>query len=281
VGGGTGFALGFMPMAQVEGVAPGIVDLVATRWTGGTGAASRIVLQRGINPANGSTVAVDFAGSASFEPVTRTVTVNNAMGQQVGVGVNYVTSRGEFGMLENRTGTGFAFQFASVPAGQQVAGDLHLLSVSAVDNVQNPLQFRAAHRAFGAAADLTMTLGPALNPPTVTVAATQPYARLRAALPVQSQYASFFLAGFDQDSPGRSAQVQMSAGYSQGAGTVTLEVPDLTGAAGWQNSWGLQPGVPAAWTVMGMGFPQGTSNLTGLADGLAWDSAQRSGTIVP
>jgi hypothetical protein len=278
-GGATGVALGLQPTTQLTGVAPGVIDLLASRWTLGGSTANRIVLQRGINPANNATVNVDFAGANSFDPVTRNLTVSNTNGAQVTMSVSYLTSRMQFGVLDSRSAAGSGSQFMAVPAGQQVAGDFHLLSASAVNNVMNPTEYRTAQKAFVTAADQTLALGPALVGPTVSVLATQSYARLRASYNVQPEYNTSFLANFSQTT--RDAQVVMSAAYSQNAATVNLDVPDLSGVAGWQNSWGLQAGAQVSWYFMAMKYPPGSSTLTSFVDGLTWASAMRTGNIMP
>jgi hypothetical protein len=278
-GGAAGFAFGFQPTAQLQGVAPGVIDLVASRMPLGGSTANRVVIQRGINPANNATVNVDFGGAGSFDPVTHNLTVSNTAGSQVSTSVTYLTSRYQFGVLDSRTAAGSNFQFVAVPAAQQVAGDFHLLSASAINNVMNPTEYRTAQKAFVAPGDQTLVLGPGLIGPTVSVLATQPYARLRASYNVQPEYNTLFIANFSQDT--RDAQVLMSAAYSQNAATVNLDVPDLSGVAGWQNTWGPLAGAQVNWMFSATKYPPGSTVLTEFVDGMLWETAMRMGTITP
>jgi hypothetical protein len=77
----------------------------------------------------------------------------------------------------------------------------------------------------------------------------------------------------------RSAQVHATAGYVGGApATVTLVVPDLGTAAGFDNSWGLAEAESTGWLVLGR-------NAAGLGahgqwqDGATFIWASRAGTF--
>src|SRR5690606_20751420 len=95
---------------------------------------------------------------------------------------------------------------------------------------------RSVRQLFGTLADRTVTFGPVPATPTVTFAGTAPYAQPRLQGAVQAEYNRHWSVGFTQtNAPFRSAAIIMTEGYRGGGGTVDLRVPDLSGAAGWQN----------------------------------------------
>jgi hypothetical protein len=270
----------------VQGVATGPLDLVAAR-VGLQGSAfvlNRLSIQRGINPPANSTVNVDFAGAGSFEPASANATVHNLGGDQAFASVLYRTSGGTYATIMPAGGVGGATQqYRGVPANQQAAGELHQLSVTAAANLGGavpPTSFRYGYVVFQTVTDRTITLGPELTAPTISTAAVQPYLRLRAVLPVQQEYDTWFMANFGQAAPSRNASVQMSAEYKGASGTATLEVPDLSAVAGWNNTWGLTAGVPTQWTVLGIRFSSGNA-MEEWRDGATWAAAMRAGSITP
>jgi hypothetical protein len=53
---------------------------------------------------------------------------------------------------------------------------------------------------------------------------------------------------FAQSGLNRTGSVTATTGYTSGA-AWDITIPDLSGAAGWQNTWALQPGTPFDWSV--------------------------------
>lgn len=276
--GNAGFA--FNAPGTLEGVAPGPVDLIAARWPGQFGsAANRFVLQRGLNPANNSTVNVDFTGANSFDPVVRNVTINNLGGDMPLVNAFYLTAGGSTAVLESTFAFGGApTQYRGIPGDRQIAGDFHMLNIAGA-NLQTQ-ESRGVTRWFTAATDQTITLGPQLSLPQVVTLASQPYARLRGTYTVQPDYNTYFTLNLAQANPERQIAMQMSAAYNQNAATAAIEVPNFVGLAGWNNTWGLQAGSAVEWTFSGTRLSTGNIITPMANDQSAW-AATRIGTITP
>jgi hypothetical protein len=145
------------------------------------------------------------------------------------------------------------------------------------------LQTRQAIVVSSAVAAKTITLGAPLAAPTVTVAATAPFVRLRMDHTAQTDYNQFFLASFQQLSgtaAERLATVQMTAGYAGGA-AVSLVVPDLSTVAGWSNTYGMTTGVPANWLLSATGGTAGFVSANPFTDGAVFTAGTRQGVITP
>jgi hypothetical protein len=283
-GGGSSFTL--------QNVVDGARDLIAGRVALGVGGGSVTytmnagVIMRGINPANGSTITVDFAGAQSFTPVMHNLSINN-LGTDVGqVSAAYITAGGSTGTLYTDGGGSnqSARQYGGVPASAQQSGDLHQLTVSAFGMAGSPTTFRTASKLFATAADETLTLGPDLGAVTMTIAATAPYVRPRAQYSIQNEYNRFWSGGWSQSANGisRSAVLTVSAGYLGGGTGFDFTLPDFSGVAGWNNLWGFVTGSDLGWQFFGAGWTQpggygGVPNL----DGALSLAATRIGTIVP
>jgi hypothetical protein len=265
------------------GVPDGAVDLIGSvsEVMGFGVIPTRVLIQRGLNPpAGGSLGNIDFSGPDSFAPEMRSLMVNNAGGQAL-----LSTS-----LLLTANGAGLVSQvfpatsWYGVPAARLQAGDLHLLTVLATDLVALA-PTRSILRLTAAPTDLTLTLGPALTAPTVEAVAAAGYSRARAEYPIQTEYDRYWFAAFLQTPLGmtRQAQVQMTQGYrGSGSGTVTLEVPDLTGVAEWNSDWGLQPGGEVTWTVSASGWTTAGGVIQPvLEDGNVFQSASRQGMFTP
>ncbi len=273
------------PNFQIAGVLDGARDLIGTRSAFSTGfVLNRLFIKRGLNPPNlGSVGVVDFTGGDSFAPETRTLTLANLLGgETVSASNTWYTANSSFGSLGASSLTSATtLTLPVVPASRTIAGDVQMLAVSAATIVGSTVtHIRSLAVIDRNPTAQTLTLGGALNSATVTVAATAPYARLRAQLTRQAEYNDSYSANFAQNvgATSRTMTVSMSAAYLGAAGTLDVSVPDLSGAAGWLNSWGLATGTSTTWNVAATGWIA----LNGaLLDGARWRTAQRQGTIVP
>ncbi|MEP6999983.1 MAG: hypothetical protein ABI969_05875, partial [bacterium] len=276
----------------LNGVADGSRDLVATRnaftfaGTSFNTTLAKIIIRRGLNPASGSSIPVlDFGAAEAFNPGTATATLNNLGSDQSLMTELYLTAGGTNGFLTTDPGAGNASRtFYGVPSAQQVAGDLHYLQASALSPAAftDPTQattLRSAGIFFAALGNQTLTFGPALSAPTVTVAATAPYVRLRSVLPRQVEYNQFFYVNFQQSgSTPRSIVIEATVG-SVGAGAFDATIPDFS-AAGYDPMWALKVGVSTIWVENASGWSAGSGVVTATA-GTTVLNAQKGGTITP
>jgi hypothetical protein len=271
---------------QLQNVRSGAVDLVASRIgttpTGET-VVNRLLVDRGLNPANNGSVIVDFNGPASFAPAAMNLTLTNLGSDHASVEGRYLTANGSFGpyTFDGAVRAATTRQFHGFPTNVQAAGDFHMLVATALDpNDDDPTQFRFATHIFRTLAGRTVTFGPSLSAVTAVTLAAQPYARLRLNYPVQSAYGNYFVAEFWQDT--RSASIEVNAGYLGGTSTAVLEVPDFTGVAGWDPNWGLRAGAVTYWDLTAMGWSSsGGSVVNPWVDNTVIMSAARSGEMTP
>ena len=286
MGGGFASTLTGGTQFTMENVLDGPVDLLASA-TGVTAGAPpsffvrKMLIRRNQNPADGSTLSViDFGSGEAFDPVQFAITVNNGMGHQLGTSVAYVTANGGFSspFFNNLLG---ADQFYGVPANQQADGDLHWLTATAIDiQGQTFESSRGVTRFFKTAADQTVTLGPVLSQPTVTVVSTAPYVRPRVELVTQADYNDFWSLGFVSDG-GNVSNVLILGGFGVGA-TLDITLPDFSGVSGWNNDWGIQPGGEVTWSTIGTGWTsEGSPGQPGFEEGNISTNSTRFGTINP
>jgi hypothetical protein len=273
---------------QLKNVTQGAHDLVASRsaqsisGTTVSFVANSLIIRRGLDPADGSTLPVlDVNSTEAFAPAAANVTINNLGTDQAIASTSLVTAKG--------TSAAFSFSglstlttqpFYGVPDAQLAAGDLHSLFVAATPQ-SDPTLSRSAILFFRSVTDRTVTLGASLSAPTISTVATTPYLRLSAQLPQQTDYNRLGGITYAQGTgaTARTTSVFMTAGYAAGS-PFDLIIPDFTGVSGWNNVWGLQPAVSTTWIVVetggsfGFGFPGQLPT-----DGAVVLTASRSGTI--
>jgi hypothetical protein len=274
---------GFGTSFTFTDVQPGVVDLLGARFAMGDDGfdLNRLFLQRNLNPPNNGSVSVDFNGPNSFNPVSHTLTIGNLQGDEATKMGFFRTANGSMGLIEMGTeSTSATQQYRTVPSSVQQAGDLHFLMVIASEaGNDDPTHYRTVMQSFATAGNRTINFGPILSNVTLQTLASSPYARLRASYTVQSEYGQFF--GVDYQQATRSASLQMSAGYLAGNTTAQLDIPDFSGVAGWNSTWGLRGGTPTEWTFTATSWTGAGTITNPFTDNAIYTSASRTGTIVP
>jgi hypothetical protein len=281
--GGTGTTF------QLTKVPDGALDLIASRSTTNpttfASVVDKVIIRRGLNQANGSTIPVlDFDAAEAFASATASITVGNLNGEVAAVSTLYFTSsdsRASGAGLASATAPGPGpYTYYGVPAEKQAAGDLHLVQATAYPSSQDLTQSRSSALFFKDPTDRTVTLGPPLTLPTVTPAATAPYVRFRATGPMQTQYNKAVVAVFTQASTEtRQVVISASEGYLAGSFTYDLTVPDFTGVSGWDNNWGPAAGTTTLWIVSASGYTGAGVGTPAPVEGATFSSAARSGSI--
>lgn len=274
------------PNFTLSGAPDGTHDLLATRSTFNlTSQAlvlSKLWMKRGLNPPNGTSLGtIDFNGADAFNPDTKQLTINGInSGEAVSLIGSFQTANGTFGQLTQVSSlTGNVTDIFTVPSAKLAAGDLHNYSITAsVLSGSTLSSLRSITFYQRDPSSQTVTLGPVLNTPTVSVLSSAPYMRLRSVLAAQSEYSSSFTTMFLQASSGagRVALLSTTTGYRGSNANVDVSIPDFTGVGGWQNTWGLQSGTSTTWTVLGTGFLLGNGQII---DGAVFRIGQRQGTI--
>lgn len=273
----------------LENVAPGTHDLIASRVTiddSGDDPVMRteeLILRRDVQTTAGQELAVlDFASDEAFAPVEHEVTIEGANGDQTFLIAGYFTDNGvASGFFTGLPTLGDTKTYAGIPADRQQPGDIHLLSVVAMDDPANPTRSRTVQEFFVAAGDRTVTLGPVLDNGTVSAIPGAPYPRLQAVQTRQPEYTKYFFADFSQLA--REWQILASAAWVGAGSDVTLAVPDFSGVEGWDpGAWALEAGEETEWTVGGFDWSvAGGIFAAPFTDGGRVVSANRHGTITP
>jgi hypothetical protein len=222
----------------------------------------RAIIRRGVNPAAGAALPVlDFNAAESFAPTTSTWTFNNVgTSEPMSVSQAFITAGGTLGSFSLYPGVDRAQTVRSiygVPLAQTIAGDLHQV-VATINTtgttIGNPnrasRQIIAYARTLG---DRTIAFGPAMPAPTVTAVAGLPAGRLRAVGTLPTEYAAGVTFDVTQTTTGRFATVHTTRGFLNTAGTYDVQIPDVTGAIGWDSQFAIRSGVPTNWWVSGGG----------------------------
>ena len=271
---------------NLNNISDGTVDLFAARNAFSLQTFSfstdKLFLQRGLNPSNGGAVAVDFNGANAFAPATHSLTATGLNGDAALVTMLYVTS-GNSGVMTTETSYSAAStrSFPAVPADRQVSGDYHLLQLTTrPDGANNVLgSYRAASKYFQAPGDQTLVFGAALGTTTFTTASSAPYVRPRVQYTRQSEYNRYWYGAYQQT--GRNVVFYITDDY-QGSGDIDFTLPDFSGLAGWNNSWGLAAGAEVTYNFTTSGWDgAGSIAPATLAAGLAIKTATRSGKFNP
>ena len=240
---------------QLEFVPNGSLPLVATRRPDNTApfVVDRIIMRSDVNVANGGSInpVLDFESAEAFGPATASATVTSLEPtDQAVLWSGFVGTGSDHALFsfQNVTAAANQVEYAALPASRLAATEWQMLFLG-VDGPSTrgaQLFYRAlvSHRSFGA--------GPLLATPTITPAATTPVLRPRVQLPRQAEYDRVLHASFWQ-APSRSVGVWVTAAYLGNQSEWDITVPDLSGAAGWNNAWGLDPAQEFDTEVMGTG----------------------------
>ena len=220
------------------GLPDGALDLVATRTaTSFTQPPNRIIVRRNLNLQAGATIpALDFASTEAQPLATAVVTLANRGSDFVDLVTEFFSANGTEHRLMQMTGTdASAITFVSVPTTLRTPTDWHVLTVgaSAASGTREVAQY------YRDPSDRTLTFGPVLSAPALSIAATTPYVRPRLTVASQAEYPSAMEAFFSQlsGSTFRIIRVFTTAAFLGGRpASWVLEMPDLS-AAGFQTSW--------------------------------------------
>ena len=229
------------------------LDLVASRQvvSGNVQAADRVIIRRSVNQVNNTSMAtLDFAGVEAFTPGSITATVAGlTIGETSLLQNNFFSQLETSQTLSAVSGVGNGGStMVVVPTGQLAAGDYHDMFAFGITPNGS---VRGVERFFRSG-NQTLTIGGALALPTVSTIGTSPYVRLRLQLSRQSEFGSAVVVDYTQQHTNltvTSVSVTATAGYF-GSGAWGLDIPNLAGVTGWQNSWGLLSGGGTVdWTV--------------------------------
>lgn len=285
VGNGTATVNGPATTYSITDAADGVTDLVGVRAALNQQTFSftpdRGVIRRNVNyPANSSIPLVDFQGAESFPVASANYTVANANGEQVVVVGSFLTNNGIAGTFAFPSLSGGSVQTVyGVPSAQTQAGDLHQVLVTAFTGTGSVTSSRIFAQYNRNLENRTITLGPVLTQPTITPLGSSPYARWTASGTWQAEYGDAIGVSFTQQASNANAwTVTVSRSYAGSGGTFSLSVPDFSGVAGFNNSWGMASG-STNWSLTASGGIINLSGVgpTGFSEGGTFRAAARTG----
>lgn len=284
----------------------GPLDLVAIRGTINSApefVASRAIIRRALNPASGPSLApLDFNAADAFTPTSSTWTFGNTNNEGFSISQYFRTAGGTAAILFAAPGvdrTATTRTIIGMPAAQTANGDLHQVTATvqtAGTGTRATRQIIAFARTIG---DRTVSFGPAMPVPAVTVVAGAPAGRLRAQGTLPAEYNSGVAFDMTQAAITRYATLQATRGFLGGGATYDVQMPDLTGVLGWDRNFGLRAGSLTSWWVSGGGpvldffdvrniFASTQARWTGAqlgvtqpADGATYLFGRAAGTITP
>ena len=277
-GGFTSFpASSGAPNFTITGVRNGTFDLlgVASAMTL-THATDKVIIRRGINTtaiADGGSVGpvLDFASGEAQTVAAATITLTNtAGGETVTQSMTYQLATGCTAALLGTGGqvAGTSFTAYGVPAGLQVAGETHGLSVIAATGSTSS---RLATEYFQPLADRNFALPDPMPALTPTVLAGS-YKRLEFQYTMPTGLTSFGTGSYFDGTAAKVVTMSATQAYLGGT-NVDLIMPDFSGLAGFDDSW-----VPAG-IVNWHANAQGGTPASACTAGSRFAAANRSGTI--
>jgi hypothetical protein len=187
----------------------------------------------------------------------------------------------------------------AIPAAQTVPGDLH--QVIATVQTTGPIT-RATRQIVTYArtlADRTVAFGPSMPAASVSAVAGAPAGRLRAQGSLPNEYNSGVSFDMTQTSIARFATIHATRGFLGAGTTYDIQLPDLTGAVGWDSNFALRAGVATNYWVSGGGpvldafdvrysfgstqvrWTGAQTGITAPADGATYLLGRAAGNITP
>lgn len=231
-----------------DAVPSGNLDLVGFKSSVGD-ATDRMIFMRDLDPSAGADIGtIDFAANG-FDPASGTITVQ---GGSLGAGqweVDYATSPITgvcyVAPLQSGSYSGTQFTARGAPSGEQQSGDFHVFKArEGINSVSESFADMMAH---------TISFGQALPTPTITdISGTGAYRRVRVELTLPSDYNSIAQIAVTDNAADRGIAALATPGWLGGL-SVSIEIPDLTGATGWNDSWAPTSASTSNWLFLATG----------------------------
>ena len=299
--GNGNFTLLNLPPGPLDVLAARNVDIVDPAAI----AVDRMIIRRAQNPASGSTMPVlDFGAAESFAPTTASWTFLNANGQSFGVSQLFTTAGGStlyFNAIPSVDGASATRTIYGVPQAQTQSGDLHqviatVATVGPVPGGPNRATRQIIYYGRTLGVPDTLTFGPAM--PAATVSTVAP-GRLRIQGTLPTEYNSGVSFDLTQTTTAKFYTIYSSRGFLGAGSSYDLQMPDLSGAIGWDTQFNIRTGIATNWWVSGGGptldffdgrylFNSIRSQWTGIqtgiiapADGATYLMARVIGTSTP
>jgi len=229
----------------------GYVDILAGRRPiseNGNYVMNKIMIRRNRNPQMGATLPVfDFGSAKAVTPVLKNVSITGvAAGEQPYVYTRFKTPTS---VLQTTVSDGeIPATIPFVPHAQLRTGDLQVVYAGAYNDTSS----RAINSFLYDPNDVSVTLPPQVAAPHFTVLSMTPYMRVRAHVTRQPKYDAFHQIEIFQH-PHYLYLTWTADYYRTTPDTWLVDEPNLSGAAGFDPAWMLQPDVAATWDILGKG----------------------------
>ena len=231
------------PAFTITKVPGGLVDLIAVRANLVTSSVQRVLITRGTNVASGGSLgALDLAAGTSFAPGSGSITITapndgTLFGQNV-----FTTATGSSASFSTPTlSTGVAAAYQGVPDANMIASDLQEIQVQ--QEVGTTIsRFITRYTRGPTTVALTMPADPGLPTITNVTTGSPPYSIASATGTVSASFNDLIAVEFAQPSRSRRWEMVTTALGRAGSTTYSFTMPNFSGLAGWQNTWGLAAG---------------------------------------
>ncbi len=280
----TGSAPGF----SVASLPDGALDVLATRSrpdaAAGTSVADRLVLLRGVTPSNGGSVGtLDFGGPDAVTLTSRVLTQSGAVAGETPSlqAALHTAGGGVIGMGSRSDAT--SLLYTGLADAQRQGSDLLLLTARATSSSGGVTMERAVSQWRAVPSDVALTLPEVPLVPAVSIMRSNGvYVRHVFTILRQAPYLLLRTAELAQQSGATRRTVSMLVTEARGASAGTtrlLEVPDLVGAPGWDDTWYPRVVLPVTWTLGGAGWDNVRGVVAPRADGVVSRSYRVTGSL--
>lgn len=225
-----------------------LYDVIAARFDGSSAPGS-VVIKRDVPVNANKLVDFDFGGDAAFTPELRSVQINGETGDSLRGGVTLSTDNYTIASLGQLV-QGTTFDYAAIPAEKLGSGSNYYLYAEAGDRLGGATV--SVGRTLTTPVDSSLTLPEPLASANAVVGNNTPYLRPTAtwrSYPGEKVSYDNFYSQLSEDGSFGSVYVYINASWLPSADELTYTIPDFTGVAGWQDAWGLKPGVETSWSV--------------------------------
>jgi hypothetical protein len=244
LGGGTGASDGANPAFTITGVPPGVHDLVVTGFSGQT-LSYRILLRRDVNVVpSGSLGTVDIAHpSESFTPQPAALQISF-----VGVTPGGALTRATSYLTTGACTVNPLFDhpiIRGVPPSWQRPDDFHMQLI----RWTTPTTHVTTREVFHAVGDRSMSFPPALTASVSPLSGS--FQRLRLVIPQLPQVYNGPVVFTYRSTTGQTMVITVDAARVRAEGGI--DMPDLSGVAGWLPAYGPSAGSAGIWHVSAEG----------------------------
>lgn len=228
----TDFASPADPAWRLEGLTSTPVDIIGVRSASSTTqSANRVLVRRGVTPADVAIADLDFGSAESALPQTETVTFTGAEAATIFVSTSVRTASGTGIQLGELSSAGSpSFGYVSLPAQQRLSTDLHFMNAVATSSEGT----RYVAHTYKAPATKSLAFGPMIGEPALAVVSSSPFVRPRAQFASQTEYPAAAQIDFSEGTSGgdsRTVSVLTTAGFLGGVPqTWEITFPDFKGA---------------------------------------------------